>query len=229
MKYLNLGILLLVSFTQLSAQTIESENNSSETLYQIGFGETLPENLLKKEFINQTIWTITNSADSILFKSVNGNTLSSIKFDFPGEYHLSMHFDESIHSSHVGECFHPSIPETIKLVVSPHRIVFDFENLSFSTDIVGGKDMTGATLVVPVEYSSYSGNTIELPSLKMMSAGVNTTIQGVLKNEKTTLSPGLNQLTYSLKGSASKNTYIMFDFYDSTGAIQSYSFPTLIK
>ena len=44
MKYLNLGILLLGSFNQLSAQTIESENNSSETLYQISFGETLPEN-----------------------------------------------------------------------------------------------------------------------------------------------------------------------------------------
>jgi hypothetical protein len=218
-----------MTFTQLSAQKAESENKSTETSYHISFGETLPENLLKREFIDQTIWTITNSADSILFKAVNGNTLSSIKFDLPGEYHLSMHFDESIHTSHSGECFHPSIPETIKLVVSPHRIVFDFENLSISTDIVGGKDMIGATLVVPVIYSSYSGNTIELPSLKMMSAGVNTTIQGVLKDEKTTLSPGLNQLTYSLKGSASKNTYIMFDFYDLKGSIQSYSFPTLIK
>lgn len=229
MKYLNLGILLLGSFTQLSAQTIESENNSSETLYQISFGETLPENVLKREFIDQTIWTITNSTDSILFESVDGNSLKNIKFNQPGNYFLSMRFDESIHTSHAGECFHPSIPERIKLVVSPFRLVFDFENLSFSTDIVGGKELSGATLSVPVEYSSYSGNTMELPSLKMMSAGVNTTIQGVLKDEKTTLSPGLNQLTYSLKGSASKNTYIMFDFYDSTGAIQSYSFPTLIK
>jgi hypothetical protein len=229
MKYLNLGILLLFSLARISAQTLESENNSAEISYQINFGETLPENLLKSEYIDRTIWTITNSADSILFQSVNGNLLQSIKFDRPGEYRLSMHFDESIHSSHVGECFHPSIPEINKLVVSPYRIVFDFENLSISTDIVGGKELSGATLSVPVEYSSYSGNTMELPSLKMMSAGVNTTIQGVLKDEKTTLSPGLNQLTYSLKGSASKNTYIMFDFYDLTGAIQSYSFPTLIK
>jgi hypothetical protein len=229
MKYLNLGILLLFSLARISAQTLESENNSAEISYQINFGETLPENLLKSEYIDRTIWTITNSADSILFQSVNGNLLQSIKFDRPGEYRLSMHFDESIHSSHVGECFHPSIPETIKLVVSPFCLVFDFENLSFSTDIVGGKELSGATLVVPVKYSSYSGNTIELPSLKMISAGVNTTIQGILKDEKTTLSPGLNQLTYSLNGSASKNSYIMFDFYDLTGAIQSYSFPTLIK
>ncbi len=224
MKYLNLGI-LLVFFTQLSAQTIESENNSSETLYQISFGETLPENVLKREFIDQTIWTITNSADSILFESVDGNSLKNIKFNQPGNYFLSMRFDESIHKSHADECFHPSIPKTIKLEVSPYKLVYLMEEISFSSLIKGGFDAAGTNLEVPVIFSSFDNKPLQIKDLKVSTSGVNTEIKGVLMNNVTVLIPGSNKLVYSLSGKASKESYIMFDFVDINQQTHTYYYP----
>jgi hypothetical protein len=221
--------LLLISFKQIEAQTTDLKNSSTQISYLISFGETLPENLLKREFIDQTIWTISNSSDSILYQSVNENTLKTIKFDIPGTYNLSMHFDETMHTRHSNECFHPNIPAEVKLVVSPYKLVFQMDEISFSSVLKGGVDTEGITLEVPVIFSSFDQKQLNIKDLIVSTAGINTEIKGRLMNNEAILIPGRNKLVYTLSGKASKDTYIMFDFVDINKQTQTYYCPQKIN
>ena len=60
----------------------------------------------------------------------------------------------------------------------------------------------------------------------MISAGIGTTITGELLADSITLKPGINKLVYRLRGNATKDTYIMFDFFDVNEQVQSYYYPT---
>ena len=60
----------------------------------------------------------------------------------------------------------------------------------------------------------------------MVTAGIGTTIVGKLINNSYVLFPGSNKLTYKISGSATKDTYIMFDFFDINNQVQSYYYPT---
>jgi len=47
--------------------------------------------------------------------------------------------------------------------------------------------------------------------------------------DKKRLQNGINTLEFNLEGQATKNTYIMFDFVDINGNVQSYGFTNKIQ
>jgi hypothetical protein len=61
------------------------------------------------------------------------------------------------------------------------------------------------------------------------TAGVRTSVVGKLKNGQKRLQNGINTLEFNLEGQATKNTYIMFDFVDINGNVQSYGFTNKIQ
>lgn len=49
---------------------------------------------------------------------------------------------------------------------------------------------------------------------KITSSGIGANLSGQLADGPTQLKQGLNQLTFNLSGTATKDTYIMLDFHD---------------
>jgi hypothetical protein len=225
-RYLFVGIMSIFIFGNLN-NSFAQESLSSDQIISIYLGEKIPNSLLMDMSRNNLTIEIRDN-EMNLEASLTEQNVSEFTFATPGFYSILFHSDHETSSSD-HECNHEDHEKLVEVEVLPYRIVFVLENLSFSTEIIGGKEMAGETLIVPVEYSSFTNSPMEIASLKMISAGVNTTIQGTLKDAHITLSPGMNQLTYSLKGSASKNTYIMLDFYDLIGRTQSFALPTQIK
>ena len=82
---------------------------------------------------------------------------------------------------------------------------------------------------IPVVFSSYDKKDTQIEGLKMITSGVNTSIEGALKNQKATLSQGFNTLNFSLNGVATPDTYIMFDFYYHDDLIETYYYPNKIN
>ena len=68
-----------------------------------------------------------------------------------------------------------------------------------------------------------------ISGFKFQTAGINTTLEGAIPNEQISLNPGTNLISYQLQGSATKNTYIMFDFFDMNGRVHSFGYNTQIK
>jgi hypothetical protein len=101
--------------------------------------------------------------------------------------------------------------------------------MKLSSEIIGGKEMENETLAIPVIVNTYSGEVLKTQELKVATAGVNTTLEGKSMGENLTLNQGENLVTYKLKGSTSRNTYIMFDFYDMNGRVHSFGYATQIK
>ena len=82
---------------------------------------------------------------------------------------------------------------------------------------------------IPVVFSSFDKQDTQIEGLKMITSGVNTSVEGELKNQKATLSQGLNTLIFNLKGVATPETYIMFDFYYQDDLIETYYYPNKIN
>ena len=60
---------------------------------------------------------------------------------------------------------------------------------------------------------------------RLSVAGIGAAIVGSSSNDKITLTSGRHKIVYQLNGSASKETYIMFDFFDINSQTQSYYYP----
>jgi hypothetical protein len=58
---------------------------------------------------------------------------------------------------------------------------------------------------------------------------VGATITGSLVNGSTALAPGDYLFNYALKGTAQKDTYIMFDFFFADQTSRTYYFPIQIN
>lgn len=199
------------------SKLITSDISSLKPYKTISFGEKI--NLGKIE--NAITWTISSvgSNDKAI---LNGEEINNYKFEIPGNYEIS-YTDSKLHLEN--ECNHISYPKVMIIKVSPIKMEFDFSTLSISKTIEGGLDMEGSELSLIVNFKSYTNDSISFSNGKIESAGVGTTIKGQLTNT-VTLKPGNNKVVYKLKGSASKDTFIMLDFFDINEQVQSYYYPT---
>ena len=172
----------------------------------------------------QSSWIISSLKENKVAATGMGNSLASYVFDTPGAYLIDIN-ENLIHEPN--SCEHSHFPEKIFVNVSPLKMEFDFSSVKLSRTIIGGQDTKGTSLVVNVNYSSYDKNTAVYDK-NFSTAGIETSIIGKLKSGKINLQEGMNTLEFELNGQASKNTYIMIDFIDINGVLQSYSFTNKI-
>ncbi len=194
--------------------SIESETESIIISFSQKFNFTLNEN---------TTWSIINQKDN----KIIGNGVGSIagfKFIEPGKYILNV-IDNSVHNP--AECNHSHLPSNLLIEVSDKEMIFDFNTIQFSTEIIGGQELRNVVLSIEVDYRHFSNQSFEFSS-SVRSAGVDANINGIM-SPKQILTPGKNKLVYQLTGSAAKNTYIMFDFIDVNGQIQTYYHTTKLN
>lgn len=153
--------------------------------------------------------------------SGSGNSTGEIQFDKPGVYQIVFTVAASAdHESH---------SDTAAIYVYPVKMTFLFNELKFSALPKKGIEAAGITLTVPVEVETIDGNPVIFTNPVFNSAGIATTIQGGSKQNQVKLKPGKTLITYEVSGVAALGGYIMLDFTDINGQVQSFSLPTEIK
>lgn len=170
---------------------------------------------------NGTQWQLKNE-DGLLIKTGVGSVENHI-FSAPGNYVLHIH---EIHTP--DSCNHDHFPKSLTIEVSSNKMEFDFSSVKFSKNIMGGKLTNGITLTVNADFTSIDKNSAEY-TFGFATVGVDTSIKGKLKEEKVMLQQGLNTLEFLLEGQASKDNYIMMDFIDINGNVQSYGLTQKIQ
>lgn len=177
----------------------------------INYGESIQLNGVK-ETAN---FTISGEDTSV---SLKGSEINSFIFSKPGIYKITIAVKEPFT---VGDCSHPSLPKEINLNVSRSKMYFDGDKIQFSSPIIKNKDMEGTTLTIPVFIETFDGKPIVLNNEVVNVAGIGSSLTAKLNTTNVELSEGLQVLTYTLSGKVSENAYLMFDFIDVEGKIQS--------
>lgn len=213
---LQLFALLFTANLLLAQENLKQEK---ETVEDITISYNTPFSYL---FNPEVSWELANS-NGELISSGKGDFADKV-FDVPGNYIMSVH-ENHVHTQ--GSCEHAQYPSKLNITVSDTKMKFDWSTLKFSKNIKGGQSAKGIVVTVNVHYSSAKNeNTVYGYDLK--TAGVNTSVFGTLKN-KTILKPGVNTLAFLLDGVAEKGNYMMLDFKDMNGQVQSYSLTQKIQ
>ncbi len=192
----------------------------------ISFGESLSVEALSIARLKEYSWMI-NGVD--VNESGKGEGILNFVFQNPGQYTVSLTPSNVVHSSHEGSCNHDAESKQLEIIVLSIKLEFLFDQSSFSNPLKGGVDVSGNTMSIPVVFSSFDKQDTQIEGLKIITSGVNTSVEGELKNQKVTLSQGLNTLIFNLKGVATPETYIMFDFYYQDDLISTYYYPNKIN
>ncbi|MEY3443881.1 MAG: hypothetical protein RLZZ519_2162 [Bacteroidota bacterium] len=162
-------------------------------------------------------WTIIFAGQTV--GQGTGSSLLNFVFSQPGDYTVQI---EDNHSHNPQECDHGTLPTEILVTVSGKKMVFDFEHVSFSAPVNNG-NVSGTVLSVPVTIDTYDGNPLLFEQNTIKTAGVGTNIIAIPTQNSISLNPGMHILTYTLSGAVNRPTFVMFDFVDVNGKVQSFA------
>jgi hypothetical protein len=215
-------ILIMMSFNafaqfNLPVSKIDFDTSDEQFYKVISFGEKLDFG----NFEDTAVWTIANEKENVI-KHLKGNEINGFVFVKPGIYEIK--FIEN--KKHIENgCNHPSFNEKTIIKVCPLKMKFDFSTIKFSEIIVGEKELDNVEASVDFYFESYNNEDLTFKNPKLIVVGIGANIIGNASYEEITLTPGKNKITYILNGKATKESYIMFDFYDINNKIQSYYYP----
>ena len=157
---------------------------------------------------------------------LKGNEINSYVFSKPGNYRITV-TEKATHDEK--SCDEMHLPKEILVTVSRIKMTFDTRNISLSAPIVKNNETNGIVLSIPVKVETYDHHPAAMNFSPVHSAGVATNIIANLDAKFKELSEGTHMLSYSLSGNVTQNSYLMFDFVDANGAVQSASLLTPIK
>ena len=225
----NLTILFLSIIFSVSTVFAQDSSNRESVECVISFKESINLSFLNSTHFENVSWTIVGIDDVNFSKGGTGKTLKDITFDRPGEYIVGINELTVASDTHSEGCNHANFPQEIHLTVLPYSVSFNFDGITFSNAIYGNRELQGTLLTVPVKVESYVNTPVDVSSFYLVSAGVGATITGSLMNGSTALVPGDYLFNYALKGTAQKDTYIMFDFFFAGQTSRTYYLPTKIN
>jgi hypothetical protein len=190
-----------------------------QSKYYISFNETIT----LKKIESNTTFTISSEFGTV---NVIGDAINQYKFKKPGSYLIKV-FQPKITSEE--ECNHPILPSEITVNVSRIKMKFDQSKLKLSQLIHKNTETSGIQLSIPVTIQTFDNNPVTIDLSPVNSSGIGTSITATLRDEFKQLSSGKHLLVYDLNGVATQNSYIMFDFVDANGKIQSVSLKSPIE
>ena len=170
----------------------------------------------------ETRFEITGNAKTRL----KGNEINSYVFSKPGNYRIAV-AEKTAHNAK--SCDEMHLPKEILVTVSRIKMTFDTRNISLSAPIVKNNETNGIVLSVPVKVETYDHHPAAMNFTPVHSAGIATNIIANLDAKFKELPEGTHTLSYSLSGNVTQNSYLMFDFVDANGAVQSASLLTPVK
>lgn len=212
----------MILFITLNAGNIHKIKNNDEKIENttISFGESFSYKL--EENIG---WRIIDTKNFSLLYSGFGS-ISNVIFSTPGTYEVEI-IDPA--SSDVTSCRHDLFPHKIVVLVSPNKMIFDFNTIKFNNEVIGGQLQSGNEISIDVYFENYNNDQVFFNNGKIITAGVGVNIDGYLTSDNQPLKKGVNHLVYKINGQATSQTYIMFNFYDVNNNIVSYTYPNIIK
>lgn len=209
---------LSITFSVYAKQDCEGIS-VAQRQYDIGFNSKL--NVVAYNSTKELAqWSLYNSENKLMGQGV-GNATGELEFTTPGTYKVV--FTVAATSDHEAHS------DASTIVVHSVKMTFLFDEMKFSAFPKKGIDTKGTTLKIPVQVESFDGKTVKYNAPSFLSAGIATDIKGEIKAEFVELNPGKTILTYQLSGSAKLGGYIMFDFTDINGQIQSTTLNQEIK
>ena len=167
-----------------------------------------------------THFYFSNESENIRLK---GNEINNYTFSKPGVYTLKVE-EKEMHQQ--GSCTDLHLPKEILVEVSRIKMVFDSNSISFSSPIIKNKNTEGITLNITVTIETYDHLPASLIMKPIQTAGIGTNIIATLDAKFKELPEGKHTLQYALSGIVIENSYLMFDFEDANGKIQSVSLTT---
>ena len=185
----------------------------------ISFNESIDLGIVE----GKTQFIITNGGKST---NVKGEKINSYKFEKPGTYQIKVIPDKAFEKD---GCGHDKFPHEITVNVSRIKMTFDAEKMLLSESIQKNKDTKGTVLSIPVEIKTFDHQPAKLDRTIVNSAGIGTAITANLQKDFNQLEEGKHLLQYDLNGVVNQNSFIMFDFIDANGKVQSIALQTPIK
>lgn len=154
---------------------------------------------------------------------VKGNQINQYVFAKPGDYQIKVSGKKS------GDHCESHSAETINVKVSRIRMTFDNEKMLLSESIVKNEDTKGISLTIPVHIETKDHLPALLKFTTVNVAGIGSGITAQLDSQLKELPEGKHLLHYTLSGIATENAFLMFDFIDANGKIQSVPLVTPVK
>lgn len=213
-------LLCCLFYTNRSAAQNNYSNSHQQFYKTISFGEKINFG----DIDESAAWTITNAKKNI-YLTLRGSEINAYAFSEPGEYDITFH--ETI--KHEGECNHAALPENFRIKAESVKMVFDFSKISFSENVVRGKSYSDLIVAVPVKISVKENTAAKLPAPGLSIAGIGVLMKAEPLEKEIILSNTTQLLKYKIKGTADRETYLMFDFYDFNNQAQTYNLPQIIK
>lgn len=186
---------------------------------EISYNETIKINKVEES----TTFTILGDSENLILK---GSEINKYKFKKPGVYYIKVNQKESKKDD---SCGHAILPSQIIVNVSRIKMKFDGNKIKFSSPIKKNIETSGIVLSIPVTIETYDDKPVMMDFTPVNSSGIGTLITAKLKDDFKQLSTGKHLITYNLSGAVSQNSYLMFDFIDADGRIQSISLQSPIE
>ncbi|MCL9807314.1 hypothetical protein NAT51_17415 [Flavobacterium amniphilum] len=169
-------------------------------------------------------WTINNMGAKV-FASLNGKQINDYVFQQTGEYEIQ--FLET--KKHNEECSHPMFPDKITVKVNPVKLTFNFSKIEFSEKIERGRNYENLIITVPVTITSKNNSISKLPAPGLSIAGIGVELKAEPMNNDVEVRNGDQVLKYKVSGMVKEQSYLMFDFSDFNGGVQTYNLPQIIN
>ncbi|MBZ4034254.1 hypothetical protein K6T82_05715 [Flavobacterium sp. 17A] len=209
---------LLISFKITAQNNISNETNPYYKIISFGqkndFGS----------FTSTVVWNIRNSKNNSNV-TLYGSEINNYVFEEPGEYEINFQDNKK----HVGECNHDDFPARFHIKVEPVKIIFDFSKIRFSSKLQANTDYTDLEISVPVTIDTKNNSISKALSPVMSVSGVGASLKAKPVEREIVLTNRNHVFKYRVSGRIDKQTYLMFDFYDLYGQVQTYNHPQLIK
>lgn len=190
----------------------------SQVQYDISYGNALN---LGEIHENSTVEIQFNN--KIVFK---GNTINNYVFEIPGDYYVKVN---EFLDHKIDVCSHKHLPENFIVNVAPYRINFIPTSLNISDNLIKNKDTNGIKAYVDIQVETYDKSNLVMNTDIVKTAGIGTNIKAKLDDKFKNLKNGLHTVSFNLEGFSSQASYIMFDFLEPNGNIQSLALTNPIK
>ena len=169
-------------------------------------------------------WTINNS-EAKVFTSLNGKQINDYVFRETGVYEIQ--FLET--KKHSEECNHPMFPDKITVKVNPVKMTYNFSKIEFSEKIERGRNYENLIISVPVTITAIDNSTAKLPTPGLSIAGIGVALNAKSVDEEVVVRNGVQVLKYQVSGIVNAESYLMFDFSNFNGGVQTYNLPQIIN
>lgn len=200
-KYLKIFILLSINNLIFAQPEIK-----------IAFGESI--NLRN---IPQNIsFDINSKSENFL---VIGNNINKFIFKKPDLYYIRVL--ETSPTADPDE--HGKIPENFVVKVDDSKIIFNQKSIKFSKPIRKNQETSGIILSIDADVINFENKMVRMSTEIVKVSGIGSEIVCSLNKKHQKLSSGVHTILYNLSGKVSENAYLMFDFVNPNGTIQSIS------